>query len=364
MADRIWSVSELMGSLRGRAEASGLPIIDLGQGTPVDPTPDVARRALAEASDWPGYPPAHGTAALRSSYSDWAGRRWGAVVDPRDVVVTAGSKEFIATAPWLLGLGPGDLVVIPELAYPTYAAGAQAAGCRVVAADSLTALGPQNPALVWINTPGNPTGKVLPAEHLAKVIAWARERDAVVISDECYVELTEEGSPAPSVLSPEVNGGSHRNVLAVHSMSKSANMAGYRVGFAAGDGELVARLLRRRRDCGLIAAGPAQAAARAALDDDEHVRKAQQLYSERRTVLRDGLTAAGFRIEDSQAGLFVWATAGLPDSATVAAMADVGILAAPGGFYGPKGAQHVRLSLTAPLESLREARRRLATVRI
>lgn len=359
MAERTWSISELIKSQRQRAEASGVAVIDLGQGTPVDPTPDVVQEALAAAADWPGYPPAHGTRQLRESFSRWAARRWQASVPAEDVVTTAGSKEFIATLPWLLGMGPQDTVVIPELAYPTYAAGARFAGCQVRAADSLVALGPGPVSLLWLNTPGNPTGKVLPVEHLAKAVSWGRERGVPVVSDECYVELTPEGAAAPSVLLPEVNGGSLDGILAVHSLSKSANMAGYRIGFASGDAGLIRTLLARRRDAGLLAAGPAQAAAKAALDDDGHVIAAQQRYAARRDLLREGLTRAGFRVDGSEAGLFLWATAGEPDADTVGRLADLGVLAAPGSFYGPTGAQHVRLSLTAADDDLAEVCRRI-----
>ncbi len=360
MTGRMWNVSELVGPLRERARRSGVRVIDLGQGAPIDPTPAVVREALAAHADWPGYPPAHGTRPLRDAYCGWADRRWGAAVDPADVLVSAGSKEFIATLPWLLGLGPEDLVVIPELAYPTYAAGAGLAGCRVLAADSLTAIGPERVSVVWLNTPGNPTGKVLPAEHIAKVVQWARHSGAVVVSDECYVELTEPGPPAPSILSPAINGGSLANILAVHSMSKRSDMAGYRVGFVAGEAALVDRLLRRRRDAGLIASGPAQAAAGAALRDDAHVRQAQQRYSQRREVLRDGLVSAGMRVECSDAGLFVWATAGERDVVTTQRLADLGVLVAPGSFYGRAGDHHVRLSLTARVPDLVEAVERIA----
>lgn len=359
MRERTWSVAELLRSLRERAEASGLPVIDLGQGTPTDSTPEVVREALARATDAPGYPPAHGIPALRAAYSDWIHRACGAAVDPDSVIATVGSKELIATLPWLLGMGPADLVVVPELAYPTYEAGAVFAGCRVLAADSLLAVGPQRVGLIWLNTPSNPTGKVLPPEHLAKVVSWARQRDALVLSDECYLELTHPGVRASSILSPEVCRGSHDNVLAVHSLSKRSAMAGYRCGFVAGDASVIERLLRRRRDAGLIVPRPVQAAAVAALSDDGHVAEARQRYAWRRQLLRGALTAAGFTVDDSEAGLFCWATQGRSDAETVAWLADRGILAAPGSFYGPSGSRHVRLAITASDSDLAVAARRL-----
>lgn len=359
MSDQVWNVWEITRSLRDRAEASGHSVIDLGQGTPTDPTPRLIQDALAAASDAPGYPPAHGTPALRTAYSDWLHRRFGAALDPNDVVATVGSKEFIATLPWLLGLGPSDLMLIPQLAYPTYAAGAAAVGCQTLASDSVLAAGPRRPAIVWLNTPGNPTGRVLPAEHLAKVVDWARERNTIVVSDECYIELTDPGVAPVSLLSPAVARGSYDNLLAVHSLSKRSAMAGYRCGFVSGDAQLVARLLKRRRDMGLIVPTPVQAAAVAALSDDVHVQQARHRYAERRRLIRTAVVAAGFTVDHSEAGLFVWATRGEPDADSAAWLADRGIVAAPGGFYGPAGRQHVRLSLTAPDAELAEVARRL-----
>lgn len=360
MSDQTWSVAELVAQTRHRAEGSGLPVIDLGQGAPVDPTPEVVQRALAAATDWPGYPPAHGLPELRQSYANWARRRWGTVVDPENVITTAGSKEFIATLPWLLGLGPSDVVSVPELAYPTYAAGASFAGCAITRGLA-SPTGP-TPRVAWINSPGNPTGEVLRADELAAAVQWARQHDVLLISDECYVELTPPGLPAPSVLSPEVCDGDYRNVLAVHSLSKRSSMAGYRVGFAAGDPQVVAQLLQRRRDAGLIAAGPVQQAACAALDDDEHVVELQRSYASKREILSAGLAKAGFQVNAAAAGLFVWATDGRLDAQTVQGFADLGVIVAPGGFYGPTGDHHVRLSLTASEAQLAEVVDRLSEV--
>ncbi|MEE3918502.1 aminotransferase class I/II-fold pyridoxal phosphate-dependent enzyme [Micromonospora sp. BRA006-A] len=176
----------------------------------------------------------------------------------------------MAWLPTLLGLGPGDVVVVPSVAYPTYEDGARLAGATTVRTDSLTALGPDpRVRLVWVNSPGNPTGRVLPAAHLRKVVEWARERGAVVASDECYLPLGWDAEPV-SVLSPEVCGGSYDGVLAVHSLSKRSNLAGYRAGFVAGDPALVAELLKIRKHAGLIVPAPVQAAMVAALGDQEH----------------------------------------------------------------------------------------------
>lgn len=357
---RIWNISEHTSALRSVAEASGLPVIDLGQGGPVDPTPHAVTAALADAGNWPSYPPTQGTPELRKAYCAWASRRLGAPIGPEAVIPTIGSKELIAGLPGLLGLSGASLIVIPQLAYPTYAVGARQVGARVLAADSLLAAGPQRPGLIWVNTPSNPTGKVLPAEHLRKVVTWARQRGCIVASDECYLELAESGQDAVSVLSPEVNAGSLDGILAVHSLSKRSAMAGYRVGFVAGDPAIVAHLTGRRRDLGLIVPGPVQAAAVAALDDDEHVRAARRMYSARRLILCSSLREAGFTSELPQAGLFCWATRGQPDHETVADLAAIGILSAPGSFYGPTGSRHVRLALTVPDAELEEAALRIS----
>jgi succinyldiaminopimelate transaminase len=341
-------------------------IVDLSIGTPVDSVPDVVREALAAASDAPGYPATAGTRALRLAAAGWLARRHQVTVDPDAVLPVIGTKELIAALPTLLGLGPGDVVVHPELAYPTYDVGARMAGARPVAADGLLSLGPQlgsEPVrLYWLNSPSNPTGRVLPGEHLRKVVGWARERGTVVASDECYISFGFTERPL-SVLHPDACGGSHEGLLAVHSLSKRSNMAGYRFGFAAGDPALVAELLAIRKHTGMIVPGPVQAAAVAALDDDAHADAQQARYAARRAVLRPALEAAGWAVEHSQAGLYLWAThPGRDCWESVAALAEAGILAAPGSMYGSRGARHVRVALTATDERIGAAAERLATL--
>ena len=248
--------------------------------------------------------------------------------------------------------------MVPALAYPTYDVGARIAGCQVLVTDSTAAVGPARVALVWVNSPSNPTGKVLPAEHLAKVVAWARERGAVVVSDECYVELGWTAEPV-SVLHPSVCGGSHAGLLSVHSLSKRSNLAGYRAGVVAGDPVLVGGLLAARRHAGLMVPGPVQAAAAAAFADDEHVAVQQERYRARRTALLTACTDAGFHITHSEAGLYLWASRDEPCWDTVAWLADRGILVAPGDFYGAAGSRHVRVALTATDERIAAAVARL-----
>jgi succinyldiaminopimelate transaminase len=259
----------------------------------------------------------------------------------------------------LLRVGPGDRVLLPEVSYPTYEVGVRLVGAEPVRADSTVAAGPARVRLVWLNSPANPTGRVLPAGHLRKVVDWARERGAVVASDECYLDLGWEAEPV-SVLHPSVTGGDHTGVLAVHSLSKRSNLAGYRAGFVAGDPALVAELLEVRKHAGLIVPEPVQAAATAAYADDAHVAEQRDRYAGRRALLRPVLDKAGFTVEHSEAGLYLWATRGRDSWLEVAELAELGILVAPGGFYGPAGARHVRIALTATDERVAAAAERLA----
>lgn len=346
--------------IRERAAAHDDGLCDLSVGTPVDGVPAAIQRALSDAADAPGYPTTHGTPELRSSISNWLRRRLGVVgIDPAAVLPAIGTKELIAGLPGFLGAGPGDTVVIPETAYPTYEVGALLARAAVVRADSLTQLGPSTPALLWLNSPSNPTGKVLGIEHLRKVVEWARARGVVVASDECYIELGWTGEQPVSILHPDVCGGSHEGLLAVHSLSKRSNLAGYRFGFVTGAPDLIAGLLEVRKHAGFMVPMPIQAAAAAAYGDDAHVVAQRSIYRARRDLLLAGLEAAGLRIDDSQAGLYLWATRDEPCMDTVNWLADRGILVAPGDFYGPAGARHVRVALTASDERIQTAAQRL-----
>lgn len=306
--------------------------------------------ALAAAANSPGYPQTHGTPALRESVAGWFARRRGVPgLDPDGVLPTIGSKELVAWLPTLLGLGSGDLVVHPEIAYPTYDIGARLAGARPVAADdpARAHLPPGQVGLLWLNSPGNPHGQVLDVDDLAGVVAWARERDVVVACDECYAELDWDVPEVPSILDPRVCGGSHEGLLAVYSLSKQSNLAGYRAAFVAGDPALVRRLLQVRRHAGMMVPGPVQHVLRAVLDDDEHVVAQRERYRARREIVRAALIGAGLRIDRSEAGLYLWATRDEPCWDTVADLARRGVLVAPGEFYGPAGARHVRVALTA-----------------
>ena len=343
-----------------RAHPDGL--VDLSIGTPVDPTPDVVQDALCAAADSPGYPTTQGLPETRQAAVDWLARRHGVTGLGIDgVLPLIGSKELISSLPGHLGLGAGDVVGYPALAYPTYEVGAALCGARGFATDSLTSFGPERPALLWLNSPSNPTGRVLPVEHLRKVVEWCREGGTLLVSDECYLECVwDPGTPALSVLHPDVCGGSYDGVLAVHSLSKRSNLAGYRCGFVAGDPAVLAELLAVRKNLGLMLPGPQQRAMAAALADDDHAAAQHATYERRRAVLRDAVEAAGFRVDHSEASLYLWCTRDEDSWDTVAWFAERGVLVAPGSFYGAAGSRHVRIAFTATDERIGRVPERLA----
>ena len=341
-----------------RAHPDG--IVDLSVGTPVDPVAPLIREALAAASAAPGYPTTAGTPALRESAVAALQRRYGVTGLADDAVLPViGTKELIAWLPTLLGLGPDDLVVVPELAYPTYEVGARLAGAQVLRADSLTQLGPQSPALVYLNSPSNPDRQGAGRRPSAQGGRLGPRARRLVASDECYLGLGWDAEPL-SVLHPSVCDGDHTGLLAVHSLSKSSSLAGYRAGFVAGDPAVVAELLAVRKHAGMMVPTPVQAAMVAALDDDAHEREQRERYARRREALLPALRAAGLTVDHSEAGLYLWATRGEPCRDTVAWLAQRGILVAPGEFYGPRGAHHVRIALTATDERIAAAVSRLS----
>lgn len=354
------------------AKASEHPggAVNLSIGTPVDPTPFIVQDALKAAADAPGYPTVHGTAALREAVAGWFERRRGvAGLDPRNVMPTVGSKELVAWLPLLLGLKPGDVVVRPKVAYPTYDIGATLAGVTSVATDNLAELDGETLArvrLIWVNSPGNPTGSVRDAASLKTVVDQARDLGAVVASDECYAELgwgawdvQRGGEAVPSILDPRVAGGSHQGLLAVYSLSKQSNVAGYRAAFVAGDPDLMANLVNSRKHAGMIVPYPVQEAMRVAVGDDAHVEAQKDLYRGRRDRLLPALQDFGLEIKDSDAGLYLWSTAGEETWTTVARLAERGIVVGPGVFYGEAGNGYVRVALTGSDERIDAAVSRL-----
>jgi succinyldiaminopimelate transaminase len=362
--DELAPIAEKAGAFPGGA-------VDLSVGTPVDPVPTVIQDALSAAANAPGYPLTAGTPELRSAAAGWLARSLDVHVAPATVLPVIGTKEFIAWLPTMLGLGPADTVIYPSLAYPTYDIGARLCGAASVAvdvgarADQPGALdgAPDSSRLLWVNSPSNPTGRVLSPESLRDAVAWTRSHGAVLASDECYIELGWTAAPV-SVLHRSVRGDSLDGVLAVFSLSKRSNLAGYRAGFVTGDPALMKDLLLVGRQAGMIVPAPVQAAMIAALSDDTHAAEQKARYAARRAILADGLRAAGFSIEYSDAGLYLWATRpGLDCWAACELLAtQYGILVGPGSMYGPEGNAYIRVALTATDERVAAAGTRLRAI--
>jgi len=344
---------------RARAAAHPDGIVDLSVGTPVDPTPEIAQRVLADTADAPGYPTTWGTPALRRAIIDYLAGRWSArgLVDV-GVLPVVGTKELVALLPTLLGVGAGRTVVIPTTAYPTYDVGGRIAGAKVVACDDPAEVAALKPSLIWINSPANPHGQILTPQRLREWVAAARGVGAVLASDECYAEFGWDAEPI-SVLHPEINGGSLANLIAVHSLSKRSNAAGYRAGFLAGDPILVSELREVRKHAGLMVPTPVQAAMVSLLGDHAHVEEQRARYQRRRARLRPALAAAGYRVEHSEGSLYLWCTRDEDCRASVEHLAGLGILVAPGDFYGDAGREFVRVALTATDERVAAAAKRL-----
>jgi succinyldiaminopimelate transaminase len=337
--------------------------IDLSVGSPIDATPEVVQEALRNFSNAPGYPSTAGTLEFRESVAAWfETRRAVAGIHPDQVMPTIGSKELISWLPVLLGLGKGDVVVQPKVAYTAYAVGAAFAGATLVSEDDPEKW-PANTKLVWINSPGNPDGKVLSVENFAKAVSKARELGALLASDECYAELgwsePWDKETIPSVLDPRVCGSSHEGILCLYSLSKQSNMAGYRAAFAVGSKKLIRDLVNLRMHAGMIMPLPTQQAVIAALGDVDHVRVEKDIYRKRRELLLKAVRGYGFELSDSQAGLYLWATLNEDCWITVEKMAKLGIVVVPGSFYGEFATQHVRFSLTATDQDISRAASRL-----
>jgi succinyldiaminopimelate transaminase len=344
-----------------KAHADG--IVDLSIGSPVDATPPVVQTALASATDAHAYPQTTGTPALQQAIVSWYARRRGVTgLTEKNVLPTIGSKELVALLPFMIGVGEGDTIVHPLAAYPTYAIGAALAGAEAFPSDD-PAEWPESTKLVWLNSPGNPDGRVLDVAVLRAAVTRARELGAVIVNDECYAELgwdaPWDAEPIPSILDPRVTDGNIDNIVAIYSLSKQSNMAGYRGAFAAGGSGVLGRLLTVRKHAGLMLPAPLQEAMVAALGDDEHVSVQRERYRARRAVLLPALVAAGFRIDTSEAGLYLWASEGRDAWESIRRLAELGILAGPGPFYGDYYPTHVRFSLTASDERIEAAAARL-----
>jgi succinyldiaminopimelate transaminase len=332
-------------------------MVDLSVGTPVDPPPAFVLEALASSGAERGYPASIGSMALRGAASEWFGRRIGVDVAPNRIAACIGTKELVAGLPhWLkLRTPQRDTVLYPEVSYPTYEMGAILAGCRAVPVRDLASVDPADAAralCLWSNSPANPTGEL---DDLDAVAAWGREHGVPVLSDECYVEFTWQG-PRRSVLQSGLDG-----VLAVHSVSKRSNLAGLRVGFYAGDAELVSYLSELRKHAGFMVPGPAQHAAAVALADDEHVDAQAARYRHRLESFRRVLAEAyGLDVAMPGGGLYLWAEVGDAWGFAERIAREAGCLVSPGDFYGPAAAGHVRLAMVQPDDRLDLVAKRLS----
>ena len=350
-----------------RAAAHPGGICDLSVGTPVDDTPAFIREALADASNAHGYPTVIGTTEVREAIVAWAKRRGMVDVGLAGVIPTIGSKEAVAWIPFLLGVRPGDTVLVPEVAYPTYDIGARLAGATPVAVDPTDPSSWPDAALVYLNSPGNPDGHVMSKDQLRAAVRWARSHGAVVVSDECYAALpwsepyVSEG--VPSLLDTDVCGGDASGLVVLYSLSKQSNLAGYRGALIYGDPALVAPIVSVRKHSGLMVPAPVQHAMAVALNDTEHVERQRSVYAVRRALLLEALTDAGLDVDpDSAAGLYLWVAdpANPTDSwALVNRLAELGILVAPGDFYGTAAHGRVRVALTATDERIQAAASRI-----
>lgn len=337
--------------------------VDLSVGSPVDPTPKVIQDAFVAAANAPGYPSTAGSLELREALVEWFARRRAVPgLTPDNVMPTIGSKEFISFLPMYLGMGPGDAVVQPQAAYTAYAVGAALVGAECISEDDPTKW-PANAKLIWINSPGNPDGKVLDVDFLRRAVSRAREIGALLASDECYAELGWDGKWAtdviPSILDPRVIEGNLDGVLAIYSLSKQSNLAGYRAAFAAGEAGLVKAIVNLRMHSGMNTPAPVQKAMIAALRDEAHVAEEREVYRKRREILLEAVRGYGFEVSHSEAGLYLWATLGEDCWDTVKRMADIGIVVVPGTFYGDYSPEHVRFSITATDSNIAEAAKRL-----
>jgi succinyldiaminopimelate transaminase len=358
---------ERLDALKRLADSLPGGIVDCSIGTPTDPVPDVAVRAAARALDASmGYPPSAGSVHLREAAASWLRRRFGVVVAPEGIGACVGTKEFVAALPHLLRLrNPSrETVLVPAVAYPTYEMGAILAGCRAVAVgvdtewhldlDTVSDADAERTLVLWVNEPGNPTSSVADAARFRAITEWARARGIVVASDECYTEF----APEPATILQHGLAG----VLALHSLSKRSNLAGMRCGFYAGDPDIVNYLVETRKHAGLIVPTPVQAAAAAALADDEHVVEQRARYEERHKLMSDGLAAHGLVHDGGPCTFYLWLRGGrgADDGWEIAArLAHAGTLVSPGDIYGAAGADHVRLALVQPNERLQLALDRL-----
>ena len=338
----------------GAAFPGGL--LDFSIGTPCDPPPAGVIEALATSNSERGYPPSIGTAALRDAVQRWIARRFDVALTPSEIAACVGTKEFVGTLPqWLRMRTPArDTVLYPAIAYPTYEMGAILAGCRAVPVaiapgggldlGSIAAADAARALALWVNSPANPSGAL---DDLGVAAAWGREHGVPVFSDECYVEFTWSGR-GRTILEHGLDG-----VVAVHSLSKRSNLAGGRVGFYAGDPELVSYLGEVRKHVGMMVPGPIQAAGVAALDDDAHVQVQRGRYLRRLERMAEILGKwSGVDIALPAGGFYLWFPVDDAWAFTEQLAREGGALVSPGDFYGAAGAGFVRVAVVQPDEQI------------
>jgi len=338
-------------------------LVDLSIGTPCDPPPASVVAALAASNSERGYPPSVGNEPLRRAFSEWMNRRFAVSVPTSAIAACIGTKEFVGTLPqWMKLRSPWlDTVLYPSIAYPTYEMGATLAGCRAVAVPmnarggiDLDAINEDDAAralLLWVNSPSNPTGAL---DDLEAAATWGRSRGVPVFSDECYAEFT-WASPARSILQHGSDG-----VIAVHSLSKRSNLAGLRVGAYAGDPDLVHYLGEVRKHVGMMVPGPAQAAAVAALNDDEHVTEQRERYQARLRRMSQILsTWSGIDVPLPDGGFYLWFPVDDAWAFTERLAREGGALVSPGDLYGAAGSGFVRVAVVQTDETIERVATRL-----
>jgi succinyldiaminopimelate transaminase len=357
---------------KAAALARGAQVIDFGAGEPREETPPFIRRAVAEAIEAEpvsGYPKAEGLPALRAAIAGWVERRFGAALDPdTEVVPTLGSKEAIFHLAQVVG-GPGARVATTTPGYPVPARGAMFAGAEVVELrlepgrgwlPDLAVVDWDGVAILWLNSPNNPTAATAPLAFYERAAALARAHGFVLACDEAYSELWFAGDPPVSVLQV----ADRTNVVAFNTLSKRSSMPGYRSGFAAGDAELIAALKRFRPNVGTAPPTFVQRAAVTAWGDEAHVAETRARYGAKRDVILPALRGVGLEPAGGDASFFLWLRVPAREDAEAFALRlldDLGLVVAPGPFFGPGGEGHVRAALVPTLDECRRAAELLAS---
>ena len=356
--------------------AQGIDVVDFGIGDPDIPTPEPVLDALKSGSDKLAnhrYPESEGLPEFRQAVTDWYGRRFGVELDPvTEAINLIGAKEGIGHAA-LCFIDPGDVALVPDPAYPVYSIGTMFAGGEshyvplleknawLVDFQEISTEAAKRAKVLWLNYPNNPTGAVASVRFFQEAVEFARQFDLYLLHDACYTEVTYDGYVAPSILQVE---GAREMSMEFHSLSKTANMTGWRVGMAVGNSDMVNALMRVKSnlDSGLSQA--IQEMGIAALDlPEEWIAANNAIYRQRRDKLVSGLQAIGLDPNTPEAGLYIWSPT--PPGYTSAEFAELllnelDMVVTPGTGYGPSGEGFIRLSLTTPDEKVDEGLRRLS----